>query len=556
MASRRWSLVATALIAAALPATASAALVKVADPINVAPDDKVTEQQYYPDVGMAADGSFAVSYSEGGGAFEQVYVQRFSAGFAKLGARIPVGLATQRNTLPAIAMASDGRFAVAFQTYSNFPATPAHFIEVQRFAADGTPVGGPIVPDGANADQDGEPPAVAMADDGRFAVAWITSPSTLSERSYSGSGTPQTPAQPLGTGYNSDATPSIGMTADGRYVLTAVMPSMYDPGTMTFSNELVPAWSFHADGTPDGGMRTLYTGPAGVNYADTAIGMAEDGSSFLAFADRHSLAPGGSESDIWARRFDAAGTPLGDRFIANDYTAYSQISPDVEVDDDGGVLLAFEGQNGTQRWGYLRHFAPGGTPDGIEEHVSTAPDGATQRIHVDTDGHARSAVAYQFSNQGTNNEVFVARWDYAGLTSPPPGGGDGTTPPSGSPAPVSGSGTSVIVKPPPAKAAAAVTIAQSVTFPSTKSCASRRNFKIRLRVPKGADVTQATVKVNGKRVAVRKGARLRSTVDLRTLPKGRFTVAIELKLGDGRTVKGQRKYRTCAAKGRGGKPKV
>ncbi|WCB93233.1 hypothetical protein DSM104299_01940 [Baekduia alba] len=43
---------------------------------------------------------------------------------------------------------------------------------------------------------------------------------------------------------------------------------------------------------------------------------------------------------------------------------------------------------------------------------------------------------------------------------------------------------------------------------------------------------------------------------MRKLPKGRFTVAIALKLKDGRTVKGERKYRTCAAKRKGGNPKV
>ena len=81
-------------------------------------------------------------------------------------------------------------------------------------------------------------------------------------------------------------------------------------------------------------------------------------------------------------------------------------------------------------------------------------------------------------------------------------------------------------------------------------CASRRNFKIRLRVPRDAAVTRAIVKVNGRQVAVRRGDRLRSQVDLRTLPKGRFSVTIELRLADGRVVKGTRRYRTCTPKRR------
>ncbi|MBJ7330212.1 MAG: hypothetical protein JHC95_09965 [Solirubrobacteraceae bacterium] len=114
---------------------------------------------------------------------------------------------------------------------------------------------------------------------------------------------------------------------------------------------------------------------------------------------------------------------------------------------------------------------------------------------------------------------------------------------------------------PPAVTAAAPVVLPVLTtvvgLPTTKKCASRRNFAIRLRVPRDATVTSATVKVNGKTVTVRRGARLRSTVNLESLPKGRFTVEITLKLADGRTVKGTRKYRTCAPKKKSSKaPKV
>ncbi|MCW3024088.1 MAG: hypothetical protein JWR30_3410, partial [Conexibacter sp.] len=226
MTIQRCSLLAAVLVAAALPATASAALVKTADPINVAPDATASLNQFYPDVGMAADGTFAVSYSEEGdpavpSATEQVWVQRFTAGLGKVGARIAVGPAGQRNTQPAIAMAPDGRFAVAYQTYPTPPATPERFIVVQRFHADGTPDGAPLVPDGANKDQDGNPPAIAMADDGRLAVAWIGNPASTRVVSYNAAGVPQTAVQELDTTTGGSARPSIGMAADGHFVVTA-----------------------------------------------------------------------------------------------------------------------------------------------------------------------------------------------------------------------------------------------------------------------------------------------------------------------------------------------
>jgi hypothetical protein len=87
------------------------------------------------------------------------------------------------------------------------------------------------------------------------------------------------------------------------------------------------------------------------------------------------------------------------------------------------------------------------------------------------------------------------------------------------------------------------------SLPSNRSCVSRRRFRIRVH-PQRAGVTlvSAAVAVNGKRVAVRKGRRLTAPVDLRGLPRGRFTVRISALTADGRAISGTRRYRTCAPK--------
>ena len=80
---------------------------------------------------------------------------------------------------------------------------------------------------------------------------------------------------------------------------------------------------------------------------------------------------------------------------------------------------------------------------------------------------------------------------------------------------------------------------------ASRSCLSSRKFRIRLRVPKGEHVRSATVFVNGKKVAVRRGKRLTATVNLRGLTKDRYKVRIVLKLADGSKVTGVRRYWTC-----------
>ncbi len=94
-------------------------------------------------------------------------------------------------------------------------------------------------------------------------------------------------------------------------------------------------------------------------------------------------------------------------------------------------------------------------------------------------------------------------------------------------------------------------------LPSAKKCLSRRNFRIRIRKRKGRTYQYASVFVNGRRVQVIRGKRLTAPVDLRGLPKGRFTVKIVVLTTTGEVIQGTRRYRTCVKKQRPGRrPRV
>jgi hypothetical protein len=101
--------------------------------------------------------------------------------------------------------------------------------------------------------------------------------------------------------------------------------------------------------------------------------------------------------------------------------------------------------------------------------------------------------------------------------------------------------------PPPAQPAQPTPPAPTgqVKGETARRCVSRRAFVIRLRVPRGMQVRRATVWVNGKKVAVRRGQRLTATVNLRNFPAGRFTVRIVITLRGGGVIKGERRYHTC-----------
>lgn len=95
---------------------------------------------------------------------------------------------------------------------------------------------------------------------------------------------------------------------------------------------------------------------------------------------------------------------------------------------------------------------------------------------------------------------------------------------------------------------------QIATLPrqGSRRCLSRRSFKIRLKEPPGDALRSAEVFLNGRRIQVRRGERLTAPINLRGLPKGRYTVKLVAKTVLGKTIQGKRRYRTCAQRRRGG----
>src|SRR3954449_2624937 len=91
---------------------------------------------------------------------------------------------------------------------------------------------------------------------------------------------------------------------------------------------------------------------------------------------------------------------------------------------------------------------------------------------------------------------------------------------------------------------------KTIGLPSARTCRSRRDFSIRLRRPRHGRIRTARVYVNGKQVRVLRGRRLRSRVDLRGLPLGRYTIRVVVTTTRGRRIVSIRRYRACLPKPR------
>lgn len=105
-----------------------------------------------------------------------------------------------------------------------------------------------------------------------------------------------------------------------------------------------------------------------------------------------------------------------------------------------------------------------------------------------------------------------------------------------------------VVPDPLARGTSAVAAAAVIRLPSTRRCVSRRAFRISLKAPRGERLRSAVVRIPG-RPPVTVTRRLTAPVILKGMPRGRWTIRIEVRTDRG-PYRLTRTYRTCAARRR------
>lgn len=107
-------------------------------------------------------------------------------------------------------------------------------------------------------------------------------------------------------------------------------------------------------------------------------------------------APDGTPSSIEGRRFDPSGVPLGDDFPVNTYTTGSQVTPAVGFDDDGRFTVVWASNASANGTGgvFARRFEADGSSSGSDLQVNTDTNGF-QGIPAIASKSGRSVVVWQ-----------------------------------------------------------------------------------------------------------------------------------------------------------------
>ncbi|MCA9093850.1 MAG: cadherin repeat domain-containing protein, partial [Planctomycetaceae bacterium] len=178
--------------------------------------------------------------------------------------------------------------------------------------------------------------------------------------------------------------PILASDADGNYVI------VWESDSQDGSSSGIYARLYDRQGSPRGNEFRVNSWTTS-GQIDPAVVMHENGEFVVSWTAANG--PGGSETDIYARRFDFNGVPLTDDFLVNTTTTSSQYESAISMDADGNFVVVWSSfqQSGIPYgwWDvYGRRFNSDGIPVGDEFQINThlTYDQRYPSVAMDEDG--------------------------------------------------------------------------------------------------------------------------------------------------------------------------
>jgi len=311
--------------------------------------------QAEPAVAMEAAAGFVVAW-QGPGFIEEdredIFAQQFGPNGLAIGGEFRVNSYTNDQQLyPCVAVNSNGTFIVVWES-SNTPVEGDKAICGQLYDSNGVEFGAEFF---INAESSVcRYPNVAADANGNFAVVWMEdkSSNSIMGRLFDPNGTPRTDAFDVSAiGFSSVTRPSIAMNDAGRFVVS------WDGDPNLAGMDDIHARLYDANGTHLGEQFLVNTTLVGAQQCPQAA--INDDGEFVIVWDCRIDPNSESERDVFGRRFNSLGEPLGDEFQINTFVADDQRNPAVAMGPDGRFVAVWQsyGQD-TSRYGIFARPYP------------------------------------------------------------------------------------------------------------------------------------------------------------------------------------------------------
>lgn len=266
---------------------------------------------------------------------------------------------------------------------------------------------------------------------GDFVLVWdetaTSSPyaESIHVQRFDAAGVPQGSEFQVDTSDIDPANPSVAMDAAGDFVAAWVSVGAPHQQAATYD---VHAQRYDATGTALGGELLVSTA---ANFDDINPSVAMDAAGDFVVVWQGEPSPGGVPEpndayQIYARRYGATGTALGDPFLVSAAPGTNQSLPNAAMDAAGDFVAAWQ-TGDQQNMGYLAHnilaqrFDAAGLAQGGTFSLSTAPNTGRNYPHVAmaaAGGFVVAWINYAASAQSAQGEVtgdvHAQRYDAAG----------------------------------------------------------------------------------------------------------------------------------------------
>ncbi len=390
-----------------------------------------TSYQMFAAVTADAVGNFVVVWQSYGSSGTDtgdasVQAQRFDAGGAPVGPQIQVNTyVTSSQSAMTVAVGPSGGFVVAWQSHgSSGTDTSASSVNARRYQSDGTPVGGEFQVNSYTTNSQ-RYPAVAVDSGGGFVVVWESlgssgtdaSGSSIQLQRFDAQGAPLAGESQVNTYVTSfQRDPAVTLDGEGNFVVA--WESYGSSGTDTDSWS-IQARRYAAGGLPLGSQFEVNSYTSG-DQRHPALAVDGGGNFVVAWQSYGSNGGDTELRSIQARRYDAAGLPVGEQFQVNSYTTDDQQVPALAVHGAGAFVVAWDsrGSSGTDthlRSVQAQRFDAEGDPLGGQFQVNTYTTGFQYFPAVAGDGRGNFVVAWHSpGSSGTDTDgtsIQAQRYD-------------------------------------------------------------------------------------------------------------------------------------------------
>jgi hypothetical protein len=276
---------------------------------------------------------------------------------------------------------AQGNFVVVWASYgSDGTDTSQESIQAQRFAADGTPLGGQFQVNTLTLERQ-RFPSVAVSDQGSFVVAWqdvdqlapYLAATKIKAQRFAADGAALGGEFQVNTYWPYYCSlPAVAVGSQGNFIV--VWGSIGSPGSDNDSSS-VQARRYAADGTPQGDQFQVNSFTNGYQ-GGRGVAIDGQGNFVVAWSSRGSSGTDSSSLSVQARLFDASGAPVTEDFQVNTYTTDLQAAAVVAFDAQGRFVVSWvsdgsDGSDSSRDSVQAQRFAADGTPLGGQFQVNS-----------------------------------------------------------------------------------------------------------------------------------------------------------------------------------------